>query len=143
MKRRVRRGKVSLTQYLESQEDQNMTKLLNFNKTQERGRDEVFLCALAWRRSGGLYSSSGGNMNGMSFNEGWQRIMNLDLILAWGKYGVLNVEIGGSEEQEKFGFPVATITACRGNFKKKKKSYFTQFWLELSRSCAQIETSDV
>ena len=47
MKRRVRRGKVSLTQYLESQEDQNMTKLLNFTKTQERGRDEVFLCALA------------------------------------------------------------------------------------------------
>ena len=29
----------------------------------------------------GLYSSDGGNMNGMPFNEGWQKIMNLDLIL--------------------------------------------------------------
>ena len=34
---------------------------------------------------GGLYSSGGGNMNGMPFNEGWQRIMNLDLILALGE----------------------------------------------------------
>ena len=32
----------------------------------------------------GLYSSGGGNMNGMPFNEGLQRIMNLDLILALG-----------------------------------------------------------
>ena len=30
----------------------------------------------------GLYSSVGGNMNEMSFNEGGQGIMNLDLILA-------------------------------------------------------------
>ena len=29
-----------------------------------------------------LYSSGGGNMNGRSFNEGGQGIMNLDLILA-------------------------------------------------------------
>ena len=41
-KRRVRRGRVSLTQYLEFQEDQNMTKLLNFTGTQERRRDGVF-----------------------------------------------------------------------------------------------------
>ena len=34
---------------------------------------------------GGLYSSGGENMNGRSFNEGWQRIMNLNLILAFGK----------------------------------------------------------
>ena len=33
----------------------------------------------------GLYSSGGGNMNGMPFNEGWKKIMNLDLILALGK----------------------------------------------------------
>ena len=36
MKRRVRRGRMSLTQYLESQEDQDMTRLLNFTRTQER-----------------------------------------------------------------------------------------------------------
>ena len=33
----------------------------------------------------GLYSSGRENMKGRSFNEGWQRIMNLDLILAFGK----------------------------------------------------------
>ena len=44
------RGRVSLTQYLESQEDQNMKKLLNFTRTQERGRDGIFV--LEWRRDG-------------------------------------------------------------------------------------------
>ena len=43
-KRRVRRGRVNLTQYLESQEDQDMTKLLYFTRTQERKRDGVFVC---------------------------------------------------------------------------------------------------
>ena len=57
-----------------------------------------------------------------------------------GKSGVLNVKIGGSEEQAKFGFPVTTITTYKANF---KKSYLTQFWLELSRSYAQIEALDV
>ena len=33
----------------------------------------------------GLYSSGEENMNEILFNEGWQRIMNLDLILAFGK----------------------------------------------------------
>ena len=33
---------MSLTQYLESQDDQDMTRLLNFTRTQERRRDEVF-----------------------------------------------------------------------------------------------------
>ena len=42
-KRRARRGKASLTQYLEFQEDQDMTRLLNFTRTQERRR-EGFLC---------------------------------------------------------------------------------------------------
>ena len=38
------RGRVSLTQYLESQEDQNITRLLNFTRTQERKRERVFVC---------------------------------------------------------------------------------------------------
>ena len=48
---------------------------------------------------GGIYSSSGGNMNERPFNEGWQRIMNLDLILVLGKSNALNVKIDESEEQ--------------------------------------------
>ena len=51
-KRRTRRGRVSLTQYLESQEDQDMTRLLNFTRTQERRRDEVFVC-LGMKERGG------------------------------------------------------------------------------------------
>ena len=50
------------------------------------------------------------------------------------------MEIDKSEEQAKFGFPVATVTAYRANF---EKSYLTQFWLELPHSCAQIEAPDV
>ena len=38
------RGRVGLTQYLESQEDQDMTRLLNFTRTQERRRKGVFVC---------------------------------------------------------------------------------------------------
>ena len=53
-----------------------------------------------------------------------KRIINLDLILDLGKSDALNVEIGGSDEQAKFGFPIATVTACRAKLKKKKKSYF-------------------
>ena len=59
---------MSLTQYLESQEDQDMTRLLNFTKTQERRREWVFMC-LGMKERGGLYSSSGENMNGRPFNE--------------------------------------------------------------------------
>ena len=33
------RGRVGLTQYLESQEDQDMTRLFNFTRTQERRRE--------------------------------------------------------------------------------------------------------
>ena len=55
---------------------------------------------MLWNRGEwSIYSSGKENMNGKSFNEGWQRIMNLDFILAFGKSGVLNVEIGWSEEQ--------------------------------------------
>ena len=60
---------MSLTQYLKSQEDQDMTKLLNFTRTQERRRDGVFVC-FGMKESGGLYSSGRENMNGMPFNEG-------------------------------------------------------------------------
>ena len=60
---------MSLTQYLESQEDQDMTRLLNFTRTQERRREGIFVC-LGMNERGGIYSSGGGNMNGRPFNEG-------------------------------------------------------------------------
>ena len=59
---------MSLTQYLESQEDQDMTRLLNFLEL-KRGEERGFLC-LGMNERGGIYSSGGGNMNGMPFNEG-------------------------------------------------------------------------
>ena len=60
---------MSLTQYLESQEDQDMTRLLNFLEL-KRGEDGVFFF-VSWNEGeGGLYSSGGENMNGRSFNEG-------------------------------------------------------------------------
>ena len=60
---------MSLTEYLESQEDQDMTRLLNFTRTQERRRERVFF--VLWNEGdGGLYSSGGENMNGSPFNEG-------------------------------------------------------------------------
>ena len=37
------RGKVSLTQYLESQENEDMTRKLYFTRTQKRRRDGSFL----------------------------------------------------------------------------------------------------
>ena len=46
-----------------------MKRLLNFTTTQERRREGVFVCSRMNER-GGVYSSGGGNMNGMSFNEG-------------------------------------------------------------------------
>ena len=42
---------------------------------------EFFVC-LEMKEGEGLYSSGRGNINGRPFNEGWQRIMNLVLILA-------------------------------------------------------------
>ena len=61
---------MSLTQYLESQEDQDMTRLLYFTRTQERRREGGFFCVLWNEGDGGLYSSGGENMNGRPFNEG-------------------------------------------------------------------------
>ena len=60
---------MSLTQYLESQEDQDMTRLLNFTRTQERRREGVFVCFGIKERES-LYSSGRENMNGRPFNEG-------------------------------------------------------------------------
>ena len=60
---------MSLIQYRESQEDQDITRLLNFTRTQEKRKYEGFY--VPWNEWGGdLYSSGEGNMNGMSFNEG-------------------------------------------------------------------------
>ena len=59
---------MSLTQYLESQEDQDMTRLLNLTKTQEKRREGFFV--MFWNEGdGGLYSNGGENMNGRPFNE--------------------------------------------------------------------------
>ena len=60
---------MSLTQYLESQEDQDMTRLLYFTRTQERRRGGVFVC-FGMKEMGGLYSIGRENMNGRPFNEG-------------------------------------------------------------------------
>ena len=61
---------MSLTQYLESQEDQDMTRLLYFTRTQERRKDRGFCVCFGMKERGGLYSSGGENMNGRPFNEG-------------------------------------------------------------------------
>ena len=45
-KEELEEEELSLTQYLKSQEDQDITRLLNFTRTQERGRDEVFCVSL-------------------------------------------------------------------------------------------------
>ena len=61
---------MSPTQYLESQEDQDMTKPLYFTRTQEKRREgSIFVC-LEMKEMGGLYSSGGENMNGIPCNEG-------------------------------------------------------------------------
>ena len=61
---------MSLAQYLESQEDQDMTRLLYFTRTQERRREGGFCFCFGMKEMGGLYSSGGENMNGKIFNEG-------------------------------------------------------------------------
>ena len=65
---------MSLTQYLESQKDQDMTRLLHFTRTQEKRREEkrggFFFVSFGMKERGGLYSSDRKNMNGRPFNEG-------------------------------------------------------------------------
>ena len=68
-----------------------MIRLLNFTRTQERRREGVFVC-FGMKERGGLYSGGGGNMNGRPFNEGGQRIMNLNLILAFGEIWCIKCE---------------------------------------------------
>ena len=60
---------MSLTQYLEFQENLDMTRLLNFTRTQEMRRDGIFVC-FGMKEREGLYSSGGENMNGRPFIEG-------------------------------------------------------------------------
>ena len=60
---------MSLTQYLESPKDQDMTRLFNFTRTQEKRREGSFFVCFEMKESRGLYSSGGGNMNGRPFNE--------------------------------------------------------------------------
>ena len=60
---------MSLTQYLEFQEVQDITRLLYFTRTQERRKEGVSVCLEIEEREG-LYSSGGENMNGKPFNEG-------------------------------------------------------------------------
>ena len=60
---------MNLTQYLESQEDQDMTRLLNFTRIQEKRRERIFVC-FGMNERGGIYSSGRGNINGRPFNEG-------------------------------------------------------------------------
>ena len=59
---------MSLTQYLESQEDQDITRLLKFLEF-KRGEEKGFFCP-GMNERGSIYSSSGGNINGRSFYEG-------------------------------------------------------------------------
>ena len=60
---------------------QDYSTSLELKKRKERG----FFVSFGMKERGGLYNSSRGNINGRLFNEGWQRIMNLDLILAFGE----------------------------------------------------------
>ena len=60
---------------------QDYSTSLELKRGEERG---VFVCFRMEER-GDLSSNGWGNMNEMSFNKGWQRIMNLDLILAFGE----------------------------------------------------------
>ena len=53
---------------------------VSLNTLSQKG---VFVCVRMNER--GIYSSGRGNMNERPFNEGWQRIINLDLILAFGE----------------------------------------------------------
>ena len=59
---------MSPTQF-ESQEDQDITRLLNFTRTQEKRRDGVFVC-LGMKERGGFYSSGRENTNGRPFSKG-------------------------------------------------------------------------
>ena len=61
---------MSLTQYLESKEDQDITRLLNFLKLKRGNERGFFFFFLRMKERGGLYSIGGRNMNERPFNEG-------------------------------------------------------------------------
>ena len=61
---------------------QDYSTSLELKREEER---EFFYVCFGMKERGSLYSSGGENMNGKPFNEGWQRIMNLVLILALGE----------------------------------------------------------
>ena len=60
---------MSLTQYLECQEDQDMIRLLHFLEL-KKGEERMFFCVSSNERGEGLYSSGGENINKRLFNEG-------------------------------------------------------------------------
>ena len=51
----------------------------------KRGEEMGVFCVIWNEGDGGLYNSGGKNMNRRPFNEGWQRMMNLDIILTLGE----------------------------------------------------------
>ena len=53
---------------------------VSLNTLSQRG---VFVCVRMNER--GIYNSGRGNINERPFNESWKRIINLDLILAFGE----------------------------------------------------------
>ena len=116
---------------------QDYSTSLELKRGEER---EFFLCF--WNEwEGGIYSSSRGNMNGRSFNESWQRIMNLDLILAFGEIWCIKWKDWWEWRASKVWFSRSCYNIIyKANF---EKSYLTQFGSELPHSCAQIETPDV
>ena len=107
----------------------------------KRGEERrfFFLC-FGMKEREGLYSSGGENMNGRPFNEGWQKIMNLVLILTLGEIWCIKWKDWWEWEASQVQFPATAVTTCRANF---EKSYLTQFLSELSYSCAQIKAPDV
>ena len=61
---------MSLTQYLESQEDQDKRREDYSTSLELKRREEMGVLCLGMKEKGGLYSNGGGNMNGRPFNEG-------------------------------------------------------------------------
>ena len=80
----------------------------------------------------------------MRVNKESKRIMNLDPISVFRESWC--IKFGGwwewwvSQMSKTLVFPITLITVFRVNF---EKSYISQFWSELPRSCVQIEAPDV
>ena len=137
---------MSLNQYLKSQK----TKIWQDYSTSlelKKGEEMVFLCP--WNGEGrGVYivvvEKIWIEWHLVRVDKGSKRIMNLDPILVFRESWC--IKFGGwwewwaSKTTKNLVFPVALVTARRAKF---KKSYLTQFWSELSRSCTQIEALDI